>query len=76
MPSSAPKANLDRRKYPRIASDQIISYMEIDAEPARVKGKDVSLSGIRFEVVGCELTVDSIIRLNFWVGTEPITAVG
>ncbi len=65
----------ERRKYPRIATDQIISFMPLDAPAQQGVGKDLSASGIRFEAVGIELDLGDVIRVTFNVGDETLVAV-
>jgi len=66
----------DRRKYPRISTDQVISFATLD-EPNRLAvSRDVSKGGIRFETVGCEVEVGETLRVTFNVEDETIVAVG
>jgi hypothetical protein len=65
----------ERRKYPRIATDQVISFMPLDAGAQQGVGKNVSASGIRFEAVGVELALGDVIRVTFSVGDETLVAV-
>ena len=67
---------MERRKYPRIATDQVISFAMLDASDQLAVGKDVSAGGIRFEAVGCELALGDRIRVTFNVGEETIVASG
>lgn len=66
----------DRRKYPRIATDQVISFAHIDNSDQLAISRDVSTGGIRFEAVGCELDLGDTIRVTFNVGEQSIVAVG
>ena len=45
----------ERRKYRRIATDQVISFAPVDERDVLGVGRDVSSGGIRFEAVGCEI---------------------
>jgi hypothetical protein len=65
----------ERRKYPRIRSNDIVSFSEEDVDRLGVS-KDFSLGGIRFEAVGCEIDVGKTLRVNFYVGAAFISAVG
>ena len=42
----------ERRKYHRIATDQVISFAEIDHDDQLALSKNLSTGGIRFEAVG------------------------
>lgn len=66
----------DRRKYPRIATDQMISFAQVDDGDKLALGRDLSPGGIRFEAVGCELDLGDTIRVTFNVGGQSIVAVG
>ena len=72
MESNDPR---ERRKYPRIATDQVISFTPVDAGVQLGVGKDVSASGIRFEAVGVELELGDVIRVTFNVGENTLVAV-
>jgi len=66
----------DRRKFARIATDQVISFSMVDTGDQLAISKDVSSGGIRFEAVGCELDLGDTIRVTFNVGEQSIVAVG
>jgi hypothetical protein len=66
----------DRRKYPRIATDQVISFCLLDARDQLALGKNLSAGGIRFEAVGCELDLGDTIRVTFNLGKHTVVAVG
>ncbi len=66
----------DRRKYPRIATDQVISFAMLDARDQLGVGKNLSEGGIRFEAVGCELNLGDTIRVTFNLGEHTVVAVG
>jgi hypothetical protein len=66
----------DRRKFPRLATDQVISFAPVDYSGERLAvGKDVSAGGIRFEAVGCEMELGETIRVTFNVGGHTVVAV-
>lgn len=66
----------DRRKYPRIATDQVISVAPIADHAHLAYGKNLSPGGICFEMVGCEIDLDQTLRVTFNVGDETLVAVG
>jgi len=66
----------DRRKYPRIQTDQLISFSLVEAESRLGVSKNVSPGGICFEVMGCEVAMGDVLRLTFNVLDETIVAVG
>jgi hypothetical protein len=66
----------DRRKYPRIDTEQLISFAPIEAGDRLAVSKNLSVGGICFEVVGCEIALGDVLRLTFNVQDETIVAVG
>jgi hypothetical protein len=66
----------DRRKYPRIATDQVISFAQLDETDRLALGRDLSSGGIRFEAVGCEIDLGEVLRLTFNLDGETVVAVG
>lgn len=65
-----------RRKYLRIPTDQVISFAELDRPDQLAVSRDVSLGGIRFEAVGCEINLGDLLRVTFNVGRRTIVATG
>jgi hypothetical protein len=66
----------ERRKYARVATDQVISFSMLDQTDQLAVGKDISQGGIRFHAIGCELETGDRIRVTFNVGARTIEAVG
>jgi hypothetical protein len=66
----------ERRKYSRIATDQVISFSLLDRSDQLAVGKDLSPGGIRFQAIGCELDAGDRIRVTFNVGERTFEAVG
>lgn len=66
----------ERRKYARLATDQVISFAEIDRPDRLAVGKNVSTGGIRFEAVGCEINLGDQLRVTFNIGSETVVATG
>ncbi len=66
----------DRRKYSRIATDQVISFAPVEERDLLGVSRDVSTGGIRFEAVGCEIDHGDILRVTFNVGDRTVEAVG
>ena len=73
MPSN--KAD-DRRKYSRIATDQVISFAPVDTRDLLGVSRNISAGGIRFEAVGCEINAGEVLRVTFNVGDHTVVAVG
>lgn len=66
----------DRRKYARIETDDVISIAPIDNPERLAVAKDVSTGGIRFETVGCEISLGDVFRVTFNVDDQTVIAVG
>jgi c-di-GMP-binding flagellar brake protein YcgR len=66
----------DRRKYSRIHTGQVISVAPTERPDRLAVSKNVSMGGMRFEVVGCEIELDTVIRVTFNVGHNTLIAVG
>jgi hypothetical protein len=66
----------DRRKYPRIPTDQVISFSPLDHRDQLAVSRNVSAGGIRFEAVGCEIALGDTVRVTFNVGERTVVAVG
>jgi hypothetical protein len=66
----------ERRKYARIDTEQLISFAPIEAPDRLAVSKNLSVGGICFEVVGCEIALGEVMRLTFNVQDETIVATG
>lgn len=66
----------ERRKYARLATDQVISFAEIDRPDRLAVGRNLSSGGIRFEAVGCEINLGDHLRVTFNIGSETVVATG
>jgi hypothetical protein len=66
----------ERRKYRRIATDQVISFAPVEQRDLLGVGRDVSSGGIRFEAVGCEIDLGDVLRVTFNIGATTVVAVG
>jgi hypothetical protein len=70
------KERRERRKYRRIATDQVISFAHLSERDVLGVGRDVSSGGIRFEAVGCEIDLGDVLRVTFNVGEHTVVAIG
>ena len=70
------RGSQERRKYSRIATDQVISFAPVDDRDLLAVGRDLSSGGIRFEAVGCEIDLGDVLRVTFNVGSHTVVAVG
>ena len=65
----------ERRKYPRLRTDQVISIAPLSEAERLAYGKNISAGGICFEVVGCELELGEVLRVTFNVEDATLVAV-
>ena len=68
--------NDERRKYQRIATDQVISFAPVETRDLLAVSRNLSTGGIRFEAVGCEINLGDTLRVTFNVGEHTVVAVG
>ncbi|MBW2270064.1 MAG: PilZ domain-containing protein [Deltaproteobacteria bacterium] len=66
----------NRRKYARVATDQVISFAPVEARDLLAVSRDISPGGIRFEAVGCEIDLGDVLRVTFNIGDQTVVAVG
>lgn len=66
----------ERRKYCRIATDQVISFAELGCSDRLGLGRDVSRGGIRFDAVGCEIELGDVLRITFSLMDRTVVATG
>ena len=66
----------ERRKYRRIATDQVISFAQVAERDLLGVGRDVSSGGIRFEAIGCEIDLGDVLRVTFNIGHKTVVATG
>jgi len=67
---------LERRKYPRIPSDQLVSFTPFAGALSLGQGGNVSLGGIRFQAVGCAFRSDELLCVSFNLQGQTVEAVG
>ena len=65
----------ERRKYPRIPTEQVISVAPLSDAERLAYGKNLSPGGICFEVVGFELDLGEVLRVTFNVEDETVVAI-
>jgi c-di-GMP-binding flagellar brake protein YcgR len=67
---------VERRKYQRISTDQVISFAPVETRDLLGVSRNLSSGGIRFEAVGCEINLGDTLRVTFNVGDHTVVAVG
>jgi hypothetical protein len=66
----------ERRKYPRLRTDQVISLAPIESGDRLGVTRNLSAGGICFEVIGCEFALGEVVRVTFNVDDDTVVAVG
>ena len=68
--------NDDRRKYPRVHTDAVVSIARIETPTSLGHALDLSQGGIRFQCVGVELDLEDVVRVTLTLGCDTIDVVG
>jgi hypothetical protein len=72
----ASNARDERRKYPRIPTDQVLTIAPAGRAEVDGRGRDVSSGGIQFQVIGCEIALGETLTVTFEMGYESIVVSG
>jgi hypothetical protein len=75
-PEVAQPAPANRRKHPRIRSDQTFEVIPFAGRAMMAQCCDISAGGMRFGVVGCTLRAGDLVRVTFNIGEETVAAIG
>jgi c-di-GMP-binding flagellar brake protein YcgR len=70
------RQTVERRKYQRIGTDQVISFAPVETRDLLGVSRNLSTGGIRFEAVGCEIDLGDTLRVTFNVGDHTVVAIG
>ena len=54
----------------------MVSFAPVDARDLLGVSRDMSVGGIRFEAVGCEIDLGEVLRVTFSVGAHTVVAIG
>jgi hypothetical protein len=66
----------NRRKYPRVATETMVSVARVGSSDLLGWSLDVSPGGIRFQWVGLEVEVGEILRITLDLGGQQASAMG
>jgi hypothetical protein len=66
----------ERRKHPRIHSDQTFAVTPFAGRETMAQCFDISAGGMRFGIVGCTLRAGDLVRVTFNIGAETVGAIG
>ncbi len=68
--------SLDRRQYPRLPSEALLSIARVDERDRLAQAVDLSSGGIRFQCVGLELELGALVRVGFKLDDQEVSVVG
>jgi hypothetical protein len=66
----------ERRKHPRIRSDQTFVVTPFAGREMMAQCCDISAGGMRFGMVGSTLRAGDLVRVSFNIGDETVAAIG
>jgi PilZ domain len=70
------RSTFDRRKYPRVRTESLVSIARVDTRESLAHALDVSIGGIRFQCVGLEVDLGETLRVQLTIGDRTIQVVG
>jgi hypothetical protein len=73
---AARDGTFDRRKYPRVRTESLVSIARVDTREALAQALDVSIGGIRFQCVGLEVELGETLRVLLTIGDRTLSVVG
>lgn len=66
----------ERRKYPRIPTEQVLTIAPAGRAEVDAWGRDISAGGIQFQVIGCEIALGETLTVTLEMGYESIVVSG
>ncbi len=66
----------DRRKFPRLMTESLVSIARVDASDTLAQALDVSIGGMCFQCVGLELELGELLRVQLTLGEKTVVVVG
>lgn len=66
----------DRRKFPRVRTESLVSIARLGSQPALASALDLSRGGIRFQCVGLEVEQGERLRVTLTLGDQTVDVVG
>lgn len=66
----------DRRKYPRVMTESLVSIARVDSPGMLASALDLSAGGIRFQCVGLDLELGETIRVELTLNRQTVCVVG
>ena len=75
--SSPPKdETFNRRKFPRVQTDALVSIARVNRDDVVGHAQDVSIGGIRFRCVGLEVDPGELLRVTMNLEGEVVSVIG
>jgi hypothetical protein len=69
-------STFDRRKYPRVRTESLVSIARVDTREALAQALDVSIGGIRFQCVGLEVELGELLKVQLTIGERTVSVTG
>ncbi len=66
----------DRRRYARVPSESLISVNRLDDSSLLAHSLDLSVKGLRFQVMGLTLEPEELLRVQLTLEDRTVTVVG
>jgi hypothetical protein len=66
----------DRRKFPRVHTESLVSIARLGSQPALASAMDLSRGGIRFQCVGLEVEQGERLRVTLTLGDQTVDVTG
>ena len=73
--SLAKDPTFDRRKYPRVRTEAVVSIAQVEAKDVLAQAVDLSLNGIRFQCVGLDVVPGELLRVTLNLEGNEASAV-
>ena len=69
-------STFDRRKFPRVQTESLVSIARVHEREAHAHALDVSIGGIRFQCVGLEVDLGEELRVQLTIGDRTVSVIG
>jgi hypothetical protein len=66
----------NRRRYPRVRSEALISIAPLDIDAALAHAIDLSIDGVRFRCVGMDAKEGELLKVTFTFGERTLGVIG
>ena len=66
----------DRRKFPRVRTESLVSIARLGAHSSLASALDLSRGGIRFQCVGLEVEQGERLRVTLTLGDQTVDVTG